>query len=381
MFGLRADRDFVGSLVGPESEFAGVPLTVDEEREMARRQRVQLGLGPLKDLLWSTPTFGGLYIDQAGGGILDVALTAVPEGGLIAAIGAAAPDEAAVRFRVVANTQQELDAVHQAVEDLAHEDSDTSRGIGAIRTDIRKNVVTVEVRATDRTRIEPELVQRFGDRVSVADPNAFVNDVCSNRSSCTPYRAGIQIYRSGASCTSAFLAKKNGVATYYMLTAGHCGVLNTAWFHDENQVGIVQARAYVNNGNADAEAISRAGTTGHKNWIYVTDGEMARTVTARQGHNADAAGENVCQSGITSGFFCGIIWDTDVDNVDDGTIVQNNLREATYTSAGGDSGAPVFYGHLAKGVNKGHFANGHAAYTQLWEVENALGVTVLTAAV
>ena len=196
--------------------------------------------------------------------------------------------------------------------------------------------------------------------------------------SCTPYRGGIDLYRPNGSCTSAYNAKKTGVNNYYLLTAGHCGLVNLAWFHDEIQVGLMQIRAYVNQGAADAGGIGRPGTSGHKNWIFVTAGEPARPITSRQGHDADNAGESVCISGKVIGFWCGTILSDNVDNVFTGTIILNNLRSATYQSRSTDSGSPIFYGNVAKGIHLGQIG-ATRYYTHIWEDEQALRVAVLTA--
>jgi streptogrisin C len=255
-------------------------------------------------------------------------------------------------------------------------------GIGDIRTDVRQNMVIVGLYPAGEIVLAQQLQTRFGSLLAIKAADQMSNQVCSSRTSCTPYRAGIQIYHGTGICTSGFIVKKNGTSNYYMLTAGHCGPTGYAWFHDEVQVGVASFRAYANLGNADAELISRAGTTGHKNWIYVLSTEMARTVDTVEGHDADTVGDSVCQSGVTTGFWCGTIVNVDLDGIpDDNGIITNNLREATYASNPGDSGGPLFYGHVAKGVLKGGLSNGHGVYTHIWEACNALACTVLTAPV
>lgn len=382
MYGLRADRAFVESLGQVASPLLGIPLSKSEQAEMERRKRVQDSLDPLKAYAQSADAlFAGMFIDQAAGGILDIALTAAAPQSVRNDLLSIAPREAAVRFRTVSFSMAELQSVRNELQKLAAtEPQDVQSGIGAISTDVRSNVVRVAVSAADRPVLEPALVSTFGDRIAVVDDFVLQNEACTSRSSCTPYRAGIQIYPPGSSgyCTTGFTAKKNGAANYYLLTAGHCGLLNSAWLHDEVQVGLVKIRAYANGGATDAAAISRPGTAGHKNWIFVTNGEKSRTVTARQGQDADSVGESVCLSGVTSGFSCGTITDVDVDNVFDGSITQNNLRTANYISTGGDSGSPIFYGNTAKGIHKGSLGS-VKFYSHIWEVESALGVKVLVA--
>ena len=381
VFGLRNDEAFVDSVDGAESSLLGIPLTASEEAEMNRRARIQESLTPLEAYAATIPdVFGGVFIDQSVGGTVDIALTPQASSVVSEHLRAIAPGDANIRLRTVSFAKSELDIVHSELERMAALEPNGGRGgIGAISTSVQRNVVQVEVAPKDRPALEPVLKAAFGARVTVVDESQGRDEVCNTRTSCTPYRAGIQLYPPGSSayCTSGFMSKKPN-NTYFLLTAGHCGPLNSAWNHDEVQVGLVKIRAYANGGKADADAISRAGTAGHKNWIFVTAGEPARTVTARQGQNGDTVGESVCLSGVSSGFWCGVLQDDDVDNVTINGVTMNNLRGANYGSTGGDSGSPIFYGHLAKGLHKGQ-AFGMRIYSHVWEVEQALGVTVLVA--
>jgi len=346
---------------------------------MERRVTVQDGLPALSGVGEGLPAiFGGLFFDQEAGGVIDIALTSGDQEAM-ELFRKTAPEEAELRFRTVRHSLAELEMVHRSLEELAElEPTDRQVGIGAIATNVRLNVVDVGIAAADRAALEGSLVSAFGDRIRVIDDYSIQNEVCTARSSCTPYRAGIDIYPPGAlGCTSGFIAKKATDATYYMLTAGHCGALNSSWLHDEVQVGVVVVRAYQTNGTADAAAISRPGTTGHKDWIYVANSEMARSVNVRQGHDDDSIGESVCIAGKISGFWCGTITSVDADNVWDGVTLQFNMRTATYGSASGDSGAPVFYSNTAKGIHKGQ-AGTTRYYSHIWEVEQSLNVVVLT---
>jgi hypothetical protein len=156
--------------------------------------------------------------------------------------------------------------------------------------------------------------------------------------------------------------------------------MNTAWKHDEVQIGTVVRRVYYEDATNDSEGISQAGTTNHKNWIFVTSGEPSRTVTSKEGHNADMTGQSVCISGEVSGFNCGQLQVLDWDNIWDGSVHMDNLRSGNYAAAGGDSGAPIFYGHKAIGIHKAHL-NSLTFYSQIWEVEQNEGILVLLAAV
>lgn len=60
------------------------------------------------------------------------------------------------------------------------------------------------------------------------------------------------------------------------------------------------------------------------------------------------------------------------------------MRLASVKVQNGDSGGPAFYGNTAKGIVKGYVPGVYCGlvecgvYSHIWEVEQALGVTVLT---
>lgn len=59
----------------------------------------------------------------------------------------------------------------------------------------------------------------------------------------------------------------------------------------------------------------------------------------------------------------------------------DNLRAATYSTTGGDSGCTIFRGNTLKGINKGTLpANGfvYSVYSHVGNVTNRLGLTPIT---
>lgn len=142
MYGLRADRAFVESLGQVASPLLGIPLSKSEQAEMERRKRVQDSLDPLKAYAQSADAlFAGMFIDQAAGGILDIALTAAAPQSVRNDLLSIAPREAAVRFRTVSFSMAELQSVRNELQKLAAtEPQDVQSGIGAISTDVRSTV-------------------------------------------------------------------------------------------------------------------------------------------------------------------------------------------------------------------------------------------------
>lgn len=81
----------------------------------------------------------------------------------------------------------------------------------------------------------------------------------------------------------------------------------------------------------------------------------------------------MCQSGANSGWHCGEVVDTDYDNI---PFYQNTFV-ATYSRAGGDSGAPVVGkgDYRAIGVHKGGKTNGDAIFTHASFLDSYILVT------
>lgn len=375
-FGLATNLASVREAVRYDPAW-GVPLTPAESDDLADRARIQDALAPLEARLEGLPrsVYGGLYLDQKMGGTVVVAVAGPLDEAAVASLVASAPAGAEVELRPVRYTKAELDATRAALEPFA------GKGVSVLWTDLMNNVVVVGVKGSRSAELEVSLAAA-GPMVSVFESSGVETAVCSNRASCTPYRAGLHIYRAdSASCTGGFMAK-NSSGSQYWLTAGHCGAISTQWFHDEAGVGTTSIRYYSNNGHADAAGITRP--TGQMPWIFVTGGEPARPVTARQGANADNPGESVCQSGFTTGFFCGVIYGDDVTVTDNNNITLLHMRVASIHVQGGDSGGPTFYGNTAKGIVEGFVPGVYCGqyqcgvYSHINEVESHLAVTVLT---
>jgi len=377
-FGLRDDRAYVEGLARAPSPQWGVPLSDGEEADLAQRVRIQDSLGSLKDFLATLPSFGGLYIDQKAGGAIDIAFTAgEPSAALRAQVAMLAPREATFRYRSVRYSLAELKSVQRELEAMMVEGTPTGRTIKSVSTNVTANVVEVGVASENRSTAGAFIQATYGDRVSIVDPVIVTAAACISRYDCTPYRAGLYISRVGAACTGGFIAK-NSQPKYFWLTAGHCGGIGTTWYHNAGAVGNITLNSYFNGSTADAAAIAL--TVVPPNYLYVTDGEQARTVTSRQGYNADATGESVCQSGVTTGFWCGTITNTDFSAQPAPGITLLHMRRATYKTQAGDSGGPVFYGSMAKGVVHGYVTGNmfDSVYSHVWEVEQQLGLTVKT---
>lgn len=162
-----------------------------------------------------------------------------------------------------------------------------------------------------------------------------------------PWWGGARIVRAGnIVCSSGFSVYQN--STHYLLTAGHCGGINTNYqtgdyFGSGDAVGNEANR----DPNGDTAIIA---VTGDQGWIYDKgwDSTVGESVI---GYQPSVPGTLTCTEGATSGVRCGAkVAQTGVYEVfanDDGTTfgayneVYAHSTSNAQVNAGGDSGGPV----------------------------------------
>jgi hypothetical protein len=368
--GLRANEAYLLSLPSTISPNWGIPLAPSEEVELARRVSIQHALPDVDKLVVPLASFAGLYIDEAAGGVVNVEFVGSPPDDLVTAIRRLLPTDTVLRIRTVLNTRAALERAHDILDARLLSEAIPM----TVRDDVIENVLRVGLTSSEAAT-KSQFAKEFGSLVTFEDYRPSIAQTCYNRSDCTPWRAGLQIYGPGT-CTGGFMAKNT--TTWFWITAGHCGGPGAVYYHQGSRVGAVYTTNYYSGTAADAAALQLSSS--QKNWLYVTGGEMARTVTSRQGQNADHVGDSVCQSGEVSGFWCGTIISVNWSGHDNLGAALVRQREANYCSAPGDSGSPVFYGHVAKGIHEGGPDTCDVLFGQIWEVEHGLaaGITVYT---
>ena len=99
--------------------------------------------------------------------------------------------------------------------------------------------------------------------------------------------------------------------------------------------------------------------------------QSVEPIEARQCQDCDAPGDMVCQSGHTSSVKCGAITDVDHEMPSYQSKTWDRMRTASYESAGGHSGAPVFVQEtrLAAGIHSGHYGGGDSIYSHVYEIK------------
>ncbi len=157
-----------------------------------------------------------------------------------------------------------------------------------------------------------------------------------------PWWGGDRIVRPGnVDCSAGFSIRIGSTA--YMLTAGHCGGINTAWqtgdwYGSGTPVGTEANR----DPNGDTAIIAVSSNEG---WIY-DKGWDSSVGEAVIGSETTVPGTYVCTEGATSGVRCSIEVQQTGLYVSFGSFAAYNEVYAASTSgsqssAGGDSGGPV----------------------------------------
>lgn len=209
-------------------------------------------------------------------------------------------------------------------------------------------------------------------REDVAQPDTGP-DNCS-RDGCGPTRAGLSFPRANLSahCTVGFPITDSGDEDYS--TAGHCsGTARSVYLQREtgSYPGLFtfdrgvgswahQSSGYYSGSRLDAVEI---GVPDHlvTNRLYQSSSTAGRRITSVLSYGSISIGTDVCMHGRNNeAAQCGNV--TDLGRSPDvGPFDLEDQIYAEYTSAGGDSGAPVTLEGLeqyAVGVNHGHLTDG-----------------------
>jgi hypothetical protein len=172
--------------------------------------------------------------------------------------------------------------------------------------------------------------------------------------------------RGGASlssCTSGFVVK-NSAGTTGVVTAAHCS--NSLTYYNPNGTSI--ALSYVS-GAFDSDQDIQWHTSAYveRPEFYADSGTTARLLTGRRYRSSTAAGNNVCHRGISTGYSCGYVQQTNYRPTFDGACGTDVCDPVYVTVTGpdlacfpGDSGGPIFASQTAFGLDKAGTRNGTA---------------------
>lgn len=176
---------------------------------------------------------------------------------------------------------------------------------------------------------------------------------------------GAQVLRPNGGQSSFGYRARSGSQNGIMMS-GHATVMNENVRIGATTIGRVIARQ--RSGNVDAAFVAtNAG-------VNPTRNVQGTNITLGTGVATAALGATVFQRGISTGLTSGTVVSTNVSvNVDN--VPMTGLVRATYHSARGDSGGPVFSSAAARQVLGIHVAsNGH--YCRVQNVNNAFRTTM-----
>ena len=372
-----------GASVNTAGAEFGVPLTDDELDELRRRDQVieddAAVVRAEVSRLFGSSALGGVYMDNIGGGYLTVAVTGSVEA-VQEHLLSKVQHPSSLRVIKVANSLLTLEELALRFRGLA---AQAGRTTEVVRLDERANKLLVITSASvDATKRWIFNAFGTGAPIDVAGGRAAATGTKFNNS--PPLRGGQAINSSaGYSCTSAFTAK--GTGGYYVLTAGHCGRVNSVWDQAGNPVGIAD-RVDIDGTDVLRIPVKTALTNEVTLFYTPTLATEARyqTITSSQSSGSDVVGQISCITGQNfSDLRCGEIISRSFNTVfatDDGrTVSFSNGRELDVDCNPGDSGGPALRGQQARGIVSAKVtrsgANDTCVYAHIEPALNQIGVS------
>jgi streptogrisin C len=180
----------------------------------------------------------------------------------------------------------------------------------------------------------------------------------------------------GGRCSVGFNAVKGH--TRYIITAGHCTKLGGTWSGpDGSAIGPVAKSSFPGHDFGLVEVTSESWEQTHD-----VDGDGGYLTVA--GDVAAPVGSQVCLSGSTSGYHCGVVQAVgETVNYGDGNVV-NGLTRTNVCAEAGDSGGSLMSGTQAQGTLSGGtggcLLGGQSYFQPIQEVLSTYGLTLLTGA-
>jgi streptogrisin C len=322
-----------------------VPMTPDERVEWDRRMRIEDGLAPLLKYGAARPAeFGGIWVDQHAGGVIDVAFVGDAESHR-ANLESLKPPEAVIRLRSAKNTLESLDTLQTEIgKDTAFQNA-VGVTVSLAYVSIQENRVVVGISdASDA--IAADFGHRYGaNAIRVFSGGSGETTGCSNRANCPgpPLRGGIA---GSYGCSMAYYVVQDN--DYRMLTAGHCANVGNAWSQNGYlAMGSMASDSFYQESDADAATIAGTNTRSRKsNWVYYSPTQYS-AITRGQGTTEDTDGMTVCLSARQAEpVRCGYIRSRNA-RVRISGVYLNHQRIASYDWVGGDSGGATYNSGLA----------------------------------
>lgn len=326
-----------------------------------------------------TSTFAGLVMDNQTGKLVVTFSESVSTPLRVLPTIVTFPDRLVVR--TAARPYGSLVSMQKEVDTLR---DNTEPRIAATAIDEAANRLRVDVTAAAE-EMQAALDKRFGvgsTRVELAS----ARPVGTTAANSPPFRGGQKISDiDGYTCTSGFVAKYS--TTYYLISAGHCGIVGKTWNQSGVPIGTTDNAVTV---GADVMRIPinknfRSNSVTIEYSSYLGQGTY-RAITSSQARNADVVGEMECYSGInTTSLQCGPLKTKTFSingTLDDGRSWQYSTgREADFDCNPGDSGGSALYNNQARGLISAKITrslgNDTCVYVHIWDALSRGGLSAV----
>ena len=164
-------------------------------------------------------------------------------------------------------------------------------------------------------------------------------------------------------CTGAFISRSAVGSHLEQLTAGHCqAIVHRSWLTEfSNQsvhsIGLVNRSFFGPSGDAGVIRVYNPSGWRARAWVYVRGGSATVRKESYPIWAAGTAipGTRVCMSGGSNpSTSCGRVTKVGVSvSYSTAHVLVSGLSQATLCARAGDSGSPVFAGHVAYGIVSG----------------------------
>jgi streptogrisin C len=368
----------------------------EAQRRLQWQRRADLLAQDLQTVLGDA--FGGLWVDEADGDRIKVGVLGGPEEVKVqAAVAESATQRRLPDVVDIVSVQYSLAFLHAIIDEISAELEPVNAAVawplevGILADD--RNVVQLRLpRSQPLTPAQHILVNKAMRRYGAAlrldvyeqPPQA---DACHFPTCDPPLRAGVRITQADRGCTAGFLAQSRVDSKQYLLTAGHCVVdgYTEEWSAEfANSQGHVIGKVHNFRWDAAGDmAILRINNPTGWNpqpWVYVTASpsttEDPDYLIINDGWSAPLLHKRVCKTGAFGGTSCGKVEAIGVTLTYSGVTVKG-LARASYCRTGGDSGGPVFVGHVAYGMHVAGRGECMGYYQGIHGIEEAMNVHVL----
>lgn len=361
-WGLSTSQSLINQLADDPSanrEY-GVPLRDSEVEELVERGKISPQLDGLHAYIADHGNrFGGLYIDNPAGGVVVIQVTPAATDANREAAAAAVPNWIETRFEEVENSINQLDEAHEQLDDLLREDTPEVEAITGIDHMLGENVLRIRVLPESLDSVRSFVRELVGQELVRFEVGGYDQpSACTDRQNCwqDPLRGGITVYKTvNSPCTIGYMVY-NTDGGRRLLTAGHCLASSGTRYHDGNSVGGVSKSSWFDNSTSDFGILYGGDNlNGSPDWsghiIYRTNSDKAQVMETQAGPTT--LGESVNMAGQTSGIEYGQVVSLGHTSNWGGGFKLYHMMVGDFENAPGDSGAPVFYGSIAKGVQSG----------------------------